>query len=263
MPLLAHAPPSPGPPPHEPSHKRAPRAQLTPRAQLSIERGGHELAPLLARLARQFPRLATLALVPPPSDDSSDPRAIAEFEQALAALPAGCWPAVAAAGPSWGPPPRAAAQLPRLCPNPRDVCVGANAAADLAHDLRAVSAAPGLEAVALPFRPALCADAEGSPEAAAALAALTGLRRLSVRLGGAGRAGRGAAAELLAAVAPLSRLTALVVSSVDEGLAPPPLRGCPASLVELTLGDAHACWDARALEGALPVPGVTKLRLLG
>ena len=163
----------------------------------------------------------------------------------------------------WGLPPRAAAQLPRLCPNLREVYADSGAPADAAADLRGLAAARGLEALCLSCMPPFAADTKGGAEAAAALAALTGLRRLAMQLGGELQAARNATAELLAALTSLTRLTSLTVAAGYDGRAPPPLRGCPDSLAELALGNSHAVWGAPALEGVPPLPGVTKLQLHG
>ena len=107
------------------------------------------------------------------------------------------------------------------------------------------------------------ADTGGGAQAAAALAALRGLRRLSMQLGvGQSEPGREFAAGLLASLPALTRLTALSLSSGDDRRAPPPLCGCADSLLELTLGDYHTDWDATALGGVPPMPGVTRLQLL-
>lgn len=248
---------------HVPLNMRAHHA--SPRAQLRIRWDKLELAPLLARLARDFPRLPTLNLTAHLAFGPDKPGISLKFEAALAALPDGCWPCVMAVDHLWNIPARAAAQLPRLCPNLRDMHVESKAAADIAACLRGLAAARGLEVLSLWFLPCgPSTNRKAGAEAAAALAALSGLRRLDVRVRvDDSGAERGFAAELLALLPALTSLVSLAISCGNDRDAPAPLRGCADSLVELALGNPDAYWTEGDLELAPAMPSVTELQLLG
>lgn len=66
---------------------------------------------MLAWIAHQFPQLTT------PLQRRCNWEGSVLTEDSLAALPAGCWPAATVVGEGWRLAPRAAAQLPRVCPN--------------------------------------------------------------------------------------------------------------------------------------------------
>lgn len=216
-----------------------------------------EAVTLLGWVARRFPKLTTLRL-------SGYHDANPSVTEALMQLPTGCWPAVTKVDRSWDLPSDAAAQLPRLCPNLRELWFFPATDVQLGECLRALAAARGLEALELQLGAALCSTGDAAA-AAGALARLAGLRRLDVNFG-ALRAddSRLLWARLLPAALPsLTALTSLIVAAEGSAGLHPALGACPTSLLELTLGDRTRGWGAAALEAAEPMAGVTRLVLLG
>lgn len=226
-----------------------------PHTQLAIPSAEAGAAAAVGHVARHFPWLTRLQLPYPTL------RPCPQFEAALAALPAGCWPAVTAVDQSWSLPPRATAQLPRLCPNLREAFVLSYAAADLAVDLRGLAAASGLEVLNLVFSPSGARGDSAAAEAAGWLAMLRGLRRLTVHFG-EGWPPHDAATELL--LAPLPALTSLTALSLSLNYASQPLklRACPAGLLELRIVESHDAWDT-LVAAARPLPSITQLELIG
>lgn len=176
-----------------------------------------------------------------------------QLSAALATLPDVCWAAVEAPEHWNGWPAPAAAHLPRLCPRMRELAIQCRPgdAAALADALEALAAAKGtLEALHLSLEGARF-EPDAASRAAAALAALSGLRRLGVSWGSEELHESG---DLLA-----TALRALTPQPSPVAREPSPAQ--PPWLMELTL---RGEWALDALRAARQLGhGVTSLHLHG
>ena len=209
----------------------------------------------LEQAARQFPNIQHLHF-----DYFGSEWARSCVLEGLAALPSGCWPAAERVTTSFRQtiPAPWAAHLARLCPRLQE----ALAAGCVTGDRDALAAALGgpgeLRALHLKLWLAVGCPPRDTACAAAALARLTGLRRLRLDLASlAPGAAAGGVAAALPALASLSEL------ELAFGAAAPEIKlaGCPPSLRVLKLEPQKGLRGLDVLASADPLPGVTRLEL--